>query len=69
MEGPLAVGGAEAADEVVFECLDGAFGRIHTVIGWFDKLPPAIFLFEVGLERCCCLVVGDIQSWFESTVR
>ena len=56
LEWPLAVGGAEAADEVVFEGLDCTFGSVDAVIGGLDELPFAIVLAEVCFERCCRLI-------------
>ena len=32
LQGPVAVGRAEAADEVVFICLDGAFGCVDAMV-------------------------------------
>ena len=53
---------AHAADEVIFEGLNGPLGCIDAVIVWFDELHIAV----VGLHKCFdwgrCLIVGDIEN-------
>ena len=61
LEWPVAVGRAEAADEVLFKRLDGMLGRDDAMIRWFYKLPFAILLLEEGLDRFGALIVGDIE--------
>ena len=53
---------AQATDEVVFERLDRPLGGVDAVIGWFNKLPFAVLLFEVRFERRGGLVVGYVES-------
>ena len=62
MHRPAHVGGCEATDEVVLEGLDGAFGRVHSVVVGLNKLPLALFGLEERLEGHSCLVVGDVQQ-------
>jgi hypothetical protein len=47
---------------VVLEGLDGSFGRVHSMIVWFNELPLAIFLFEEFLEGLGRLIVSDVQQ-------
>ena len=48
LEWEICVGSAQATDEVVFERLDCAFRRIHSVVVGFQKLPFALVLLEVS---------------------
>ena len=57
LEQEIRVGCAQATDEVVLECLDCAFRCIDSVVVWLHKLPFAIVLFEVCLERLDSLIV------------
>ena len=47
---------------MVLEGLDGSFGRVHSMIVWFNELPLAIFLFEEFLEGLGRLIVSDVQQ-------
>jgi hypothetical protein len=36
LDGKVHIGGAEGANELILESLDGSFGSIDAVIAWFD---------------------------------
>ena len=55
---------SKATDEVVLECLDGPFCRVHTVIVWLYELPLAFLLLQKYLEWLGRLIIRDIQEWF-----
>ena len=48
--GEIAVGGAEASNEVVFEGSDRAFGGIAAVDVWWYELEVYLLLGHVGFE-------------------
>ena len=68
MEGPVAVGQAEATDEVILEYLDGLLGCIDAVICWFKKLPFAVLLLEEGFDRLHTLIVCHVECWLVSFI-
>ena len=63
MEREIHICGAKAADDMIFECLDGSFCCIDSVICWLEKLPCTIFFCEIFFERSCCLIVHNIEGW------
>jgi hypothetical protein len=36
LDGKVHISGAEGADELILESLDGSFGSVDMVIAWFD---------------------------------
>ena len=58
---PLAVDGAESANDVVFVCLDGPLSGVYTVVYRLNTFPSAVLDFEEGLYQFCCLVDSDID--------
>ena len=66
LEGPVAVGRAEATDEVVLERLDGPSGRIDAVVCRFDKLPFAVLLLEEGF--LLALSIDCLSRWMWACV-
>ena len=60
MDGPVGVCGSKAADKMVLECLDGAFGHIESMDIWFHEFQFAFRGLEENLEGRSCLIVGDI---------
>jgi len=46
LEGEFAVGRREGTDEMIFECLDGAFCRVNAVVMWLNEHEVAIFFGE-----------------------
>ena len=62
LDGPIGVCRRKAADEMVLECLDGAFGRIDLMIVWLHKLSFALLGLEEYLEGRSHLIVGDIEE-------
>jgi hypothetical protein len=59
----ICVSGAQSADEVVFEGLDGTLGGIYSVIVGFNKLDGTITGCDKGLNGSCGLVIGDVEGW------
>ena len=62
LEGPVVVGAAQATDEVVFKCLDGALRGVDAVVRRLDELPPAVFFLQEVLDGLGRLVVGDVEG-------
>ena len=60
MEGEFAVGRCEGTDEMIFERLDGAFGRVNVVVVWFDEHELAIFVGEKFLDLPRALIVHNV---------
>ena len=46
---------------MVFERLDGTFGRIDAMVYWLYKLPFAVFLLEAGFYWFLALIVRHIE--------
>jgi hypothetical protein len=61
--GKIHVGGAEGADELIFECLDSPFSGVDTVIAGFDKLEATLLWGKVQFDCFCCLIVHDVDFW------
>ena len=51
---------------MIFERLDGAFGRVNAVVVWFNKHVLAIFVGEEFLDLPCALIVNHIQFYLVS---
>ena len=69
LEGKVTVGDAEPTDEVIFECLDGAFSSVNSVVIGFDKLDQALALLQVLLDGGTGLIIRDVELWFVSFGR
>ena len=48
---------------MVLPRLDSTFGRVHTMIGWFNELPLTIFSSEISFERRHRLIVSYVEAW------
>jgi hypothetical protein len=68
LEGKICIGCAEPTDEVVFERLNGAFGRICAMIVGFDKLDLATAGVHESLDCGRGLIVSNCKGGFESMV-
>ena len=66
LKGEVGIGGTQAANEVIFERLDGAFHGIDLMVVWLHKLHHSILGFHEGLDRCRSLVIHDIEGWRET---
>ena len=66
MERKVAVGRAEACDEVVLERSDRAFGGVATMNVWRNKLEVDVLAFHVGLEGRGSFVVETLELRFEA---
>lgn len=51
---------------MIFEGLDGAFGRVDSVVVWLDKLYGAVVHLHECFDWCCCLIVGDVENGLET---
>ncbi len=49
---------------MVFERLDGPFGRIDAMVVWLDKLGRAILLLHECLDGRGGLIVRDVENGF-----
>jgi hypothetical protein len=68
VHGPILVSGAEAGNEVVLECADGAFGGVASVIVWGDKLVLNALLRHELFEAARGFVIQALQLGFEPPV-
>jgi hypothetical protein len=62
LEWELWVGSAEAADKMVFKCLDGSFGSVNPMIVGFNKLHTSLVLLHKCFDRGCGLIVCDVED-------
>ena len=60
MKGELAVGHRKGTDKMIFEHLDGAFGRVNAVVVWLNEHELAIFVGEGFFDLLCALVVHHV---------
>ncbi len=60
MEGEFAVGRREGTDKMMFERLDGAFGRVNAVVVWFNEHELAIFVGVEFLDLPHALIVHHV---------
>jgi hypothetical protein len=67
MEGEVLVGGAEAGDEVVFECADCTFGGVSSVDVGRDELEVDLLVRHVGFEGGGGFVVESLELRFEAS--
>ena len=63
MEWEVDIGSAKPADKMIFECLDGSFGCIYTVVMWFNELYGYVFAETILFDRRGRLVIRDIECW------
>jgi hypothetical protein len=57
------VGGAEGADELIFECLDCPSSGVDGMIAGFDELEATLLWSKVCFDCFCCLIVHDVNFW------
>ena len=53
---------------MIFKCLDGALGSVHTMVVWFHKLNFAVVGGEELFYGCAGLVISDIEHGYETIV-
>ncbi len=63
LDGEVYICGAKGANELVLECLDGAFCHVDAVVVWLDELKAHIFRLEVSFYNFCCLIIHDVYFW------
>ena len=65
LDGELAVGYLEGANESIFEYLDGSLCGVDPVVVWFDQLECHLLWGEVCLDSFGGLIVHDVYFQFE----
>ena len=69
LEWKIDVGGAESADEVVLECLDGSLCSVHAMIVGFDELDCTVAGGNEFFDGGCGLIVCDIEGGSKTFFR
>ena len=57
---------AKAVNEVVFECLYGAFSSVDSVIVGLYQLESNVFVLQVSLNCFGRYIIDDVEFWFET---
>ena len=65
LDGELAVGCSEGANESIFECLDGLLCGVDPVVVGFNQLKCHLLWGEVRLGCYGGLIVYGVYFWFE----
>ncbi len=68
LKGEVCIRGTQAADEVIFERLYGAFRGIYSMVVWLDKLYRSILGSHEGFDGRHSLVICDIEGRHETFV-
>jgi hypothetical protein len=63
--GEFAVCCSQCWNESTHECLDSAFGCIGAMVMQLNKMQFAIIFDKKSFNVLCCLIIHDVQFWFE----
>jgi hypothetical protein len=67
MKREVVVGGAEACNEMVFECANCAFGGIAMVNVWWCYLVIDVLCLQKIFQEIGSLIVQALELWLETT--
>jgi hypothetical protein len=59
------IGCGQGQNECVLKSLNLLFGRIDSMIVWFNEMQLSFFCCKKCIKLFCCLIVHNVEIWFE----